>query len=203
MVRANALLAATLFIIKQCRHTRCDMGECKYCHGRGGIYDSLIPDPRAGFLVSWLDAEDYWEAWQRVGRGESLGDLMEPCCYEQEVYQCPECGRLLIGDPRRPFYFLFEPSGAGNQRVICPASGGKNGDSLYGSFSSRPNGRLSGNYIYWDYGEDVEYEHFDTFEELHSRFKEKVRRLRDANQLGWAELEKDGEIIFSWSRNED
>ena len=73
------------------------MSACSTCHGGGRIWDSTDHEPWAMHIISDVDAEDYWEAWMRKGRGQDLGALMDPLDYERSLYQCPECGRLEEG----------------------------------------------------------------------------------------------------------
>ena len=63
---------------------------CK-CGNR--ISDTTDNLPYAARLVADVDCEDYWEAWERRGRGQALGSLMDPFDYEQTIYQCEECGK--------------------------------------------------------------------------------------------------------------
>lgn len=76
---------------------------CKCGHRISDTTDSL---PYSARLVADVDLYDYWEAWERRGRGQSLGFLSDPMDYEQIIYQCEECGRLYFDDPDDPSRFI-------------------------------------------------------------------------------------------------
>lgn len=94
--------------------------SCTCGHRISNTTDHL---PYAAHLIADVDAEDYWEAWERRGRGQALGSLSDPFDYEKEIYQCEECGRVWFEHPDEPWRFVaFAPEGD-NVMVAGPAKG--------------------------------------------------------------------------------
>ena len=54
------------------------------------ISDTTDNLPYAARDVADVDLDDYWEAWERRGRGQGLGILSDPMDYEKTIYQCKE-----------------------------------------------------------------------------------------------------------------
>lgn len=158
--------------------------------------------PYAAHLIADVDAEDYWEAWEREGRGQSLGSLNDPLEYEKEVYQCDECGRVYFEHPNEPWRFIsFAPEDE-NIMVTGPAAGDKWKGFIYG-FSDPKMPRGIDHTITWNYGTGEESRCFDSYEEMRSYFDAKVDELKAENRLASAWINKDGETIYRWHLEED
>ena len=169
---------------------------CK-CGNR--ISDTSDNLPYAARLVADVDCEDYWEAWERRGRGQALGNLMDPFDYEQTIYQCEECGRIWFDDPEDPAYFIsFVPEDK-NVMITGPAEGKKWKGYIYGFSDLGMEHSIGSCFTCWHNGAQREERSFDTYEEMRAYFDEKVEELKEQNLLRSAWINKDGETIFHWS----
>ena len=159
--------------------------------------------PYVAHVVADVDIESYWEAWERTGRGQSLGVLLHPMEYEQIIYQCEECGRLFFDDPEDPRKFIsFAPEGK-NSMVTGPIEGERWKGYIYG-YSDLGMERSTGFcYTTWNNGTSCENHSFDTFEEMKDYFDEKVAELKQRELLRAAWINKDGETVFRWNLEDD
>ncbi len=81
-----------------------------YCKCGNRISDTRDNLPYSARVVADVDLYDYWEAWERRGRGQALGSLMDPMDYEKVIFQCDKCGRIYFDDPDDPRCFIsFTP----------------------------------------------------------------------------------------------
>lgn len=173
---------------------------CKCGHSISNTSDNL---PYAARVVADVDLEDYWEAWERRGRGQALGNLLDPLDYEQTIYQCEKCGRIWFDDPESPAYFIsFMPEGK-NVMVTGPIEGKKWKGYIYG-FSDLGMERSIGScFTSWNNGARTEERTFETYEEMQSYFDAKVEELKGQDLLRNAWINKDGETVYRWSLNDE
>ena len=169
---------------------------CKCGHRISDTTDNL---PYSARLVADVDLCDYWEAWERRGRGQSLGCLSDPMDYEQIIYQCEECGRLYFDDPDDPSRFIsFMPEDK-NVMVTGPTQAEPWRGYIYAVSDlgmERGIGCCSTN---WNYGTDEEYREFGSYDAMREYFDAKLRELQDADRVKSAWVNKDGETVFRWS----
>lgn len=171
-------------------HFRCICG-----HRISDTSDNL---PYSARLVADVDLYDYWEAWERTGRGQVLGRLSDPMDYEKIIYQCEECGRLYFDDPEDPSRFIsFFPEDK-NVMVTGPVQGDSWRGYIYG-FSDLGMERSIGScFTNWNYGSGEEYREFDSYDSMREYFDAKLDELREADKAKSAWVNKDGETVFRW-----
>ena len=158
--------------------------------------------PYAAHLIADVDAEDYWEAWERRGRGQSLGSLDDPFDYEKEVYQCDECGRVYFEHPNEPWRFIsFAPEDE-NIMITGPVAGDKWKGFIYGFSDERMPYGIN-HTITWNYGMSEESRCFDSYEKMREHFDAKVNELKSDDRLESAWIIKDGETIYRWRLEDD
>ena len=176
------------------------MEKCSCCNNHGCIWDSTDYEPWAAFLVADVDREDYWEAWMRKGRGQDLGSLMDPIDYERELYQCPECGRLLVESPDVPgSFYLFVPENEGGPIVTGPAAGDSWRHFLSGHYNPDDPGMWKAHgYVCEHTGKDREYSYFDTLEETKAYFFRRLEELKQHDLLESAVLSEFGKTTYRW-----
>ena len=168
------------------------MKECSYCHGNGCMWDSSDYEPLAARIIADVDAESYRESWMRVGRGQDLGHLLDPLDYERNLYQCPECGRLLIERAENPGTFsIFVPEDEHFPIVTGPAEGDRWRHFLSGNLNSRTVDELT--------GREREYRRFKTGEEAKNFFYARFEELRSADLLESAIFSENKKVVFRWN----
>ena len=177
------------------------MEQCSCCNGHGRIWDSSSYEPHAMLIFSAIDSEDYSEAWMRLGRCQGLGSLMEPLDYERHLYECPECGRLLIESREEPgTYYLYVPEHEGGPLISGPAAGERYRRMLSGSFDPSETGvEGRGRGLVHEYtggGEDCH--RFKTLEETQSFFNARMKELRENQLLEEASFWELGKITYRW-----
>lgn len=170
--------------------------RCQCGHTISDTTDNL---PYSARVVADVDIYDYWEAWERTGRGQSLGCLSDPMDYEKIIYQCEECGRLYFDDPDDPSCFIaFLPEDK-NVMVTGPAEAESWRGYIYG-FSDLGMERSIGScFTNWNYGTGEEYKEFDSYESMREYFDGKLSELQAEDRVKSAWVNKDGETIFRWS----
>lgn len=170
--------------------------RCQCGHTISDTTDNL---PYSARVVADVDIYDYWEAWERTGRGQSLGCLSDPMDYEKIIYQCEECGRLYFDDPDDPSCFIaFLPEDK-NVMVAGPAEAESWRGYIYG-FSDLGMERSIGScFTNWNYGIGEEYKEFDSYESMREYFDDKLSELQAEDRVKSAWVNKDGETIFRWS----
>lgn len=174
--------------------------RCKCGHRISNVSDKL---PYAASVIADIDLEDYWEAWERRGRGQSLGNLLDPMDYERTMYQCEECGRILFDDPDDPTRLISFIPDDKNVMVTGPIEGAKWKGYIYG-FSDLGMDRSIGRcYTSWNNGSKDEYRTFETYEEMREYFDTRVAELKGQDLLRSAWVNKDGETVFRWSLDEE
>lgn len=163
------------------------------------ISDTSDNLPYSARVVADVDIYDYWEAWERRGRGQSLGCLSNPMDYEKIIYQCEECGRLYFDDPDDPCRFIsFLPEDK-NVMVTGPAEPDSWRGYIYG-FSDLGMERSIGScFTNWNFGTGKEYKEFDSYESMRAYFDKKLEELQIEDKVKDAWVNKDGETIFRWS----
>ena len=177
------------------------MGTCSCCNGHGRFWDSTDHEPWAAILVSDVDREDYWEALMRKGRGQGLGCLMDPLDYERSLYQCPECGRLLIESQDNPgSFYLFVPDNEGGPIVTGPAAGNRWRHLLSGYFEPSDPGfaRMGPGYVCEHTGRNREHRYFDTLDETKEYFFKRLEELKWDDLLESAVLSEFGKATYRW-----
>lgn len=151
--------------------------------------------PYSARLIADTDLYDYWEAWERRGRGQDLGHLDYPMDYEKIVYQCEKCKRLYFDDPDDASCLIsFVPEDK-NVMVTHSIKGSQYRGYLTGY-------RRYGEQEYivtWNNGRAEEEHTFSSYEEASEYFHAKVNELRDKDLLNFANFFKDGKTVFSWS----
>lgn len=163
------------------------------------ISDTTDNLPYSAHVVADVDIEDYWEAWERKGRGQDLGNLKYPMDYEKIIYQCEECGRLFFDDPDDPIRFVsFLPEDK-NVMVTGPIEGAKWKGYIYGFSDLGMKRSIGACFTTWNNGAQVEEHSFDSYEAMRAYFDSKVEELRAKDLLRSAWINKDGETVFSWS----
>lgn len=174
--------------------------RCKCGNSISNTTDFL---PYAASVIADVDLEDYWEAWERKGRGQALGNLMDPLDYEQTIYQCEECGRIWFDDPENPAYFIsFIPEDK-NVMVTGPIEGEKWKGYIYG-FSDLGMDRSIGScFTCWHNGKQREEHSFESYEDMRTYFDSKVEELKGQDLLRSAWINKDGETIYHWSLDDE
>lgn len=177
------------------------MDTCECCGGHGCIWDSTDHEQWAMHIVSDVDAEDYWEAWMRKGRGQDLGPLMDPLDYERSLYQCPECGRLLVESRDMPGrFYLFVPENEGGPIVTGPAEGARWRRFLAGRFEPGDPGFASRGpgCVREHTGDDRECHYFKTLQEAKDFFFERVQQLKKDDLLASATFSEFGKVTYRW-----
>lgn len=174
--------------------------RCKCGNTISNTSDKL---PYAASVVADVDLEDYWEAWERKGRGQALGNLLDPIDYEQTIYQCEECGRIWFDDPEDPSRLIsFMPEDK-NVMVTGPIEGAEWKGYIYGFSDLGLDCTFGLCYASWNNGARTERHDFKTYEEMRSYFDSKVNELREQNLLRSAWINKDGETIYRWSLDDE
>ncbi len=169
--------------------------KCKCGHRISDTADNL---PYSARLVADVDLYDYWEAWERRGRGQSLGILSDPMEYEQIIYQCEECGRLYFDDPGDPSrYISFLPEDK-NVMVTGPGQPESWRGYIYAVSDLGMERSIDCCYTEWNYGTGEEYREFESYEAMREYFDVKLRELQDADRVKSAWVNKDGETVFRW-----
>ena len=177
------------------------MRTCKCCHGHGMMWDSTDHEPWAAILVSDVDREHYWEAWMRKGRGQNLGTLMDPLDYERSLYQCPECGRLLVESQDDPgSFYLFVPENEGGPIVTGPAAGKRWRHFLLGHFEPNDPGfaSMGPGCVFEHAGNDRGERYFETLEETREYFFKRLEELKRDDLLDSAVLSEFGKATYRW-----
>lgn len=181
------------------------MSYCSCCQGNGRMWDSTDHEPWAMHIVSDVDIESYWEAWMRKGRGQELGSLMDPLDYERSLYQCPECGRLLVESQDEPgCYYLFVPENEGGPIITGPAAGNKWRHFLSGSFEPSDSGYASqGPGCVWEHtGKAMEHHYFETLRETREYFNERLEELKRADLLELATFSEYRKVTYRWDHDD-
>lgn len=181
------------------------MSACSTCHGGGRIWDSTDHEPWAMHIISDVDAEDYWEAWMRKGRGQDLGTLMDPLDYERSLYQCPECGRLLVESQDDPgSFYLFVPENEGGPIVTGPAAGDRWRHFLSGHFDPNDPGfaRMGPGCVIEHTGKNWEHSYFETLDETKRYFFKRLEELRQGDLLESAVLSEFGKATYRWDHDD-
>lgn len=169
---------------------------CKCGHTISDTTDNL---PYSARVVADVDVYDYWEAWERTGRGQSLGALSDPMDYEKIIYQCEECGRLYFDDPDDPSRFIaFLPEDK-NVMVTGPAEAQSWRGYIYGSSDLGMERGIGRCFTNWNYGTGEEYREFDSYEAMREYFDGKLTELQAEDRVKSAWINKDGETIFRWN----
>ncbi|HYC88319.1 MAG TPA: hypothetical protein VEO54_03840 [Thermoanaerobaculia bacterium] len=137
-------------------------------------------------LVADQDYFDYLDALPRREQRQ----------YQRVVYQCYDCGRLLLqnraGDQHR--YTFFTPDDA-------EAAKG----ALRSNLGSRWRGFLYGDEgeIWWYFGDgESGSERFRSWEEVERRYRALFEQFRARGILRQASLKKDGQAVHHWSSEE-
>ena len=165
------------------------------------MWDSTDHEPWAMHIVSDVDAEDYWEAWMRKGRGQDLGALMDPLDYERSLYQCPECGRLLVESQDDPgSFYLFVPENEGGPIVTGPAAGDRWRHFLSGYFEPSDPGfaKMGPGCVYEHTGKSREYRYYETLDETKEYFFKRLEELRRGDLLESAVMSEFGKATYRW-----
>ena len=169
---------------------------CKCGHRISDTTDNL---PYSARLVADVDLYDYWEAWERRGRGQSLGILSDPMDYEQIIYQCEECGRIYFDDPDDPSRFIsFMPEDK-NVMVTGPVQAESWRGYIYAVSDLGMERGIGCCFTNWNYGTGEEYREFESYEAMREYFDAKLSELQDADRVKSAWVNKDGETVFRWS----
>lgn len=172
-------------------HFRCTCGHV--------ISDTTDNLPYSARVVADVDVYDYWEAWERTGRGQSLGALSDPLDYEKIIYQCEECGRLYFDDPDDPSRFIaFLPEDK-NVMVTGPAEAQSWRGYIYGFSDLGMERGIGSCFTNWNYGTGEEYREFDTYESMREYFDGKLSELQAEDRVKSAWINKDGETVFRWN----
>lgn len=177
------------------------MSACSTCHDGGRMWDSTDHEPWAMHIVSDVDAEDYWEAWMRKGRGQDLGTLMDPLDYERSLYQCPECGRLLVESQDDPgSFYLFVPENEGGPIVTGPAAGDRWRHFLSGYFEPSDPGfaKMGPGCVCEHTGKSREYRYYETLDETKEYFFKRLEELRQGDLLESAVMSEFGKATYRW-----
>lgn len=174
--------------------------RCKCGHRISDVSDNL---PYSARVVADVDLYDYWEAWERRGRGQALGNLKNPLDYEQVIFQCEECGRIWFDDPENPAYFISFVPDDKNVMVTGPIDGKKWKGYIYGYSDLGMDRSIGSCFTNWNNGAKTEYRSFETYEDMRAYFDAKVEDLRGQDLLRSAWINKDGETIFRWSLDDD
>lgn len=163
------------------------------------ISDTSDNLPYSARVVADVDIYDYWEAWERRGRGQSLGCLSDPMDYEKIIYQCEECGRLYFDDPDDPCRFIsFFPEDK-NVMVTGPVDPDSWRGYIYGFSDLGMERGIGSCFTNWNYGSGEEYKEFDSYESMRAYFDKKLEELRIEDKVKSAWVNKDGETVFRWS----
>ena len=174
--------------------------RCKCGHVISDTSDNL---PYSARVVADVDIYDYWEAWERRGRGQALGSLMDPMKYEQVIFQCEECGRIWFDDPEDPAYFIsFMPEDK-NAMVTGPIEGKKWRGYIYGISDLGMDRSIGSCYTSWNNGAGTEEHFFKTYDEMRAYFDAKVEELKGQDLLRSAWINKDGETIYHWDLDDE
>ena len=163
------------------------------------ISDTSDNLPYSARVIADVDIYDYWEAWERTGRGQSLGILSDPMGYERIIYQCEECGRLYFDDPDDPSRFIsFLPEDK-NVMVTGPIEPDSWRGYIYAVSDLGMERGIGCCFTNWNYGSGEEYKKFDTYKSMREYFDEKLQELQAADRVKSAWVNKDGETVFRWS----
>lgn len=128
---------------------------------------------------------------------------MHPMDYEQEIYQCEDCGRLYFDDPENPCRFIsFAPEDK-SVMVTGPVEGNKWKGYIYGFSDLGMELSVGSCFTSWNKGSSCEERYFNTYEEMRTYFDAKVEELKSQNLLSRAWVNKDGETVFSWDLEGD
>lgn len=174
--------------------------RCKCGHSISDTTDNL---PYAAHLVADVNCEDYWEAWERRGRGQALGNLMDPFDYEQTIYQCEECGRIWFDDPEDPSRLIsFMPEDK-NVMVTGPVEGREWKGFIYGLSDLGMERSMGSCFVCRHDGRHMDYRFFKSYEEMRAHFDEKVEELKSKDLLRSAWINKDGETVYRWSLDDE
>jgi hypothetical protein len=113
--------------------------------------------------------------------------------YTKTLYQCPRCGRLYVENETGSFHVFAPESHTTQASILRSVLGDQWRRPLRGWWSSRlKEGKL------WDIGDAGDFEQFDDWNDLQTRYYEIFHHLRDKAILRDAILKKDEHIIHKW-----
>ena len=169
-----------------------------YCKCGNRISDTRDNLPYSARVGADVDLYDYWEAWERRGRGQALGSLMDPMDYEKVIFQCDKCGRIYFDDPDDPRCFIsFTPEDK-NVMVTGPIEGVAWKGYIYGISDLGLPKSIGSCYTIWNNGSHEECQEFTNYKAMREYFDSKVTELKGKGLLRHAWVNKDGETIFRW-----
>ena len=169
--------------------------RCKCGHIMSGTSDML---PYRAIAIADIDADDYWEAWKRRGRGQSLGHLHDPFDYERDVFQCEKCGRIYFENPDNLAHFVsFVPEDE-KVMVTTPSNDDFWLGTLYGVSKKKDEEEVEENYTLWIHGTKEQRKDFESYESMRKYFDKEFRELQDSRRIESAHLSKDGKWVFNW-----
>ena len=174
--------------------------RCKCGNSISNTTDFL---PYAARVVADVNLEDYWEAWERRGRGQALGNLMNPLDYEQTIYQCEECGRIWFDDPEDPAYFISFVPDDKNVMVTGPIEGKKWKGYIYGFSDLGIDCSIGSCFTCWHNGKHREEHSFESYADMRAYFDVKAEELKGQDLLRRAWIVKDGETIYRWTLDDE
>ncbi len=148
-------------------------------------------------VIPDMDTDDFYAEAKRTHAGNS-GD------YTFTLYQCPDCGRLILSRPGHQQWQYFLPEYEDTpKRVLASTMGDNYRRILYARFTEQSKDMLDrgfrNGYVECYGINEQGYESFDTWEETEKRYFELFELYQQADRLRGAWLKKGSEIVHDWT----